>query len=284
MSLYSSKKTNRYRVLGLLLFLFGFGQIAAAQITIAPTMMFIDSQSRFGTFLVMNGSDETQEISIEFLFGYPGINESGNYEMIYDDPAAAKKYSIADQIRGFPRNFTLAPGQRQVVRLTIRGVNELEPGVYWSRIKTISNPQAVAIGETEEDVISANIRFKFEQISTVFFTNGDVATNINFKDLSAEVNGSNVAITSQVEQTGNAPFLGSIFFNIWDNNGNKVKESRISSSCYFNAIHSQSFAINDLPEGTYTAEVTYQPGRPDISEDNIFNGESVSRKTNFTIR
>lgn len=59
-----------------------------AQVTIAPTNMFIDGNARFGTYMVINNSNETQEISIDFLFAYSQTDEQGNRSIIQDDSAA----------------------------------------------------------------------------------------------------------------------------------------------------------------------------------------------------
>lgn len=267
----------------LFLILFLFGKYVYAQITIAPIMLFLDEQNRFGTIIVLNGSSQSQEISIEFPFGYPTTNEQGNIRMVYDDQEAAERFGISEAIRGFPTNFTLQPGQRQVVRLTVRPRN-FQPGMYWSRIKTTSTPQAPPIGETSEDAITTQITYRFEQITTVFYKYGEVTTGLNIKRVTASRSGEFVQLIADVERTGNAPFLGSISLTVRNDEGEVIEEKRTSTSVYYD--YRQVFQIeNDrLPPGTYTAQYQFVTERSDVPKSDLVQMEPISRSINFTVK
>lgn len=255
---------------------------AVAQITIAPIMLFLDEQNRFGTLTVMNGSEQVQEVSIEFPFGYPVTTEEGNIEMVYNDSTTAEEWGISEAIRGFPQNFTLQPGQRQVVRLTIRP-REFQDGMYWSRIRTTSSPQSPPVGETSEDEITTQITYKFEQITTVFYKHGDVNTGLDIKNINAEQNSDTVEIITDVTRTGNAPFLGSIELTVRDSQGNIVNEQRTSTSIYFD--YRQVFELNgsDLSPGNYEAEIAFISERNDVPRSDLVQMDPITRSTNFTV-
>lgn len=257
---------------------------ATAQVTIAPTALFIDDQSRFGSFLVLNGSDQTQEVSLTFEFGYPDTDEEGNSFMNYEDEEAREQYSIADWIRGFPRNFTLQPGERQTVRLTVRPPGDIPDGTYWTRIKTASNPAVPDVDEDVTEGVQAQITFRFEQVTAGFYKRGDVTTGISFNDLTAEVNDEQGIVLADVERSGNSPFLGSIFLTVTDGNGNVVHEHRVSTTVYIDAVRRLEFDASDLSPGTYTAEVRFETRRPDVSSGDLVQAEPVSRSTTFSIR
>ncbi|MGB9591584.1 MAG: hypothetical protein ACPL1K_03610, partial [Candidatus Kryptoniota bacterium] len=112
-----------------------------AQVIVAPTILYMSDKDRFGTFIVMNRSTTPQEISIYFKFGYPSSDSLGNLFMQYGDSAAAQKYSCANWVRGFPRQFIINPGQQQIVRLTVTPPPDLPDGMYWTRLVTRSSPQ-----------------------------------------------------------------------------------------------------------------------------------------------
>lgn len=256
---------------------------AVAQITIAPIMLFLDEQNRFGTVMVMNGSEQVQEVSIEFPFGYPITDEQGQTQMVYDDSTTAEEWGISDAIRGFPQNFTLQPGERQVVRLTIRP-QEFQDGMYWSRIRTTSSPQSPPVGETEDDEITTQITYKFEQVTTVFYKHGDVNTGLEIKDVTAEQNSEKVEIITDVTRTGNAPFLGSIELMVKDQQGNTVEEKRTSTSIYFD--YRQVFELNgnDLSPGEYEAEIAFISQRNDIPRSDLVQMDPISESINFTVQ
>jgi len=128
-----------------------------AQVTIAPTNLFIDSGSKFGTYMVINGSNDTQEISIDFFFGYSSTDDDGKRSIVTDDSVAKARYSIADKIKAFPQNFTLSPGQRQVVRLRINAQNDIPDGTYWARIRTTSTPETPPLELQSNDAVTARV-------------------------------------------------------------------------------------------------------------------------------
>ena len=249
--------------------------------TIAPTMVFIDQQNRFGSFLVLNGSDQAQEVSIEFPFGYPATTADGNINMVYDDSARAEKYGISNLVRGFPQSFVLQPGQRQTVRLTIRP-KDFSDGMYWTRIKTTSNAQNPPVGAPTDEEITAQITYKFEQVTTLFYKHGDTNTGIEIQDFTINDSGETIKFIVDVSRTGNSPFLGSITLQLTDAEGNIAVEKLASTSIYFD--YRQIFEIpkTDLEDGTYNAQITFETRRPDIPEEDIVQMEPVSRSISYT--
>ncbi|WP_445665812.1 hypothetical protein [Fodinibius sp. AD559] len=264
------------------LLLFGvFLAGAKAQITIAPTMVFIDQQERFGSFLVLNGSNQAQEVSIEFPFGYPTTNNEGNVQMVYDDSSRAQQYGISNLVKGFPQNFVLQPGQRQTVRMTVRP-KDFSDGTYWTRIKTTSSAQNPPIGEETEDGITAQITYKFEQVTTLFYKHGDTNTGIEIQNFTQQNAEDNFKFIADVNRSGNSPFLGSIILTVTDSDGNEIVEKRASTSIYFEYRQVFEIAQNELENGKYTAEITFETQRPDVPSENIIQMEPVSQSISFT--
>lgn len=257
--------------------------ISFAQVTIAPTTLFLDSQQRFGTVLILNGSQQAQEISVDFLFGYPTSDSLGSTQMVYDDPARENQFSVADDIRGFPRRFTLNPGQRQVVRLTVMPGNRPD-GMYWTRVRTTSNPQSPPIGQANDNAVTAQINFKFEQITSAFYKKGTVNTGLNIKDFKILIHDSTATARADVERTGNAPFLGSALLTLRDEQGNTVLKKHNSTTVYFDVVRTIDFSLSNLPKGNYKATLTFKSERPDIAIENLVQIKPISKTTNFTIR
>jgi len=255
------------------------------QITIAPTNLFIDDGSRFGTYLVINGSNEAQEVSVEFIFGYSKTDKDGNRSTIYEDPEIEERYSAHNWVRAFPRNFTIAPGERQVVRLRLTPPGSLENGTYWARIKTTSAAQSTPIEVQNTESVSARVDINIEQITGLYYKHGEVNTGIEITGIRTKLSEDGyVTVLTDLLRTGNSPFLGSITLEIKDAGGNVVAESFVSTTIYFDGTHRQEVDISELEPGIYTAQVSFESQRNDVSSNDIVQMEPVSSSTQFTIR
>ena len=274
----------QFLVLTGLLFLvpfFSFGQV-----TIAPTNLFIDGNARFGTYMVINGSNETQEISVELLFGYSTTDENGKRINVVNDSTLAPKYSIAESVKAFPKNFTLAPNQRQIVRLRIVPPSNIEDGTYWARIKTTSSSQTPPLELQANDAVAARVGIKLEQLTGLFFKFGEVSTGIDLGDINTTISDDKTHLDASINltRTGNSPFLGSISSKLLDDNSNVVAQNFVSTSLYFDKVFTQSLDISNVPPGNYSLKVTFETKRSDIPVEDIIQMQPVSKTTSVIIR
>ncbi|MCF7826367.1 MAG: hypothetical protein K9M55_09025 [Candidatus Marinimicrobia bacterium] len=253
-----------------------------AQVTISPTTLFIDGQQRFETLLIMNSSNATQEIQLSWQFGYPKADENGDIAMIYDDAEEAAKHSAADWIRGFPKRFILEPGARQTVRVTVKAPRDLEPGTYWSRLKTTSNALSTEIGQTAAGGISANINIQFNQVTAVFYKHGELTTGIQIEKTRSVVEDKMLHVLTNYKKTGNSPFLGTMSAKISDSSGKVVKEGQVLLSIYYDGLRRIDLDIADLPKDTYDVEVSISSGRGDILEGDTIQAPTVTARSSFT--
>jgi len=254
-----------------------------AQVTVSPTTLFIDGKSQFETFIVMNGTDVAQEVSLEYQFGYPDADSLGNIFINYEDRQMEEKYSIADWIRGFPRNFIIEPGQRRVVRLTVRPQKQLPEGMYWARIKTRSTPVSPEIGMQQQSGITTQITVQFEQVTPVFYKVGNPITGINIRDVRVVNENGATVVSADVERLGNAPYLGTVTMNILDENGNQVGEVMNLVSVYFDRKLRLALDTGDLPAGRYQSNIRFESHRNDIGDHQLVQSEPVNQTLNFTI-
>ncbi len=256
---------------------------AFAQVTIAPTNLFIDSNSKFGTYMVINGSNVTQEISIDFYFAYAGLDENGGRSLVKDDTEKEDQYSIAEYVKAFPKNFKLAPNQRQIVRLRVAAPNTLQDGTYWSRIRTSSTPEAPPIELDTEQAVTAQVGIIVEQVTGLFYKKGTVNTGLEIKNIRPVKDGTKLSVFTDFLKTGNSPFLGTVTTTVLDRSGREVKTGYISTSIYFDGTHKQELDISDLAKGTYTIKVTFETNRTDISDRDVISMKPVNQSTSFEI-
>lgn len=259
--------------------------VALAQVTIAPTNLFIDSGNRFGTYMVINGSNQNQEISIDFQFAYSQVNAVGEKAFVPGDSTLTSRHSVAEYIRAFPQNFVLAPGQRQIVRIRVNAPNTIPDGTYWARIRTASTPESPPVEMTSTEGVTARVGITFEQITGLFYKKGQVSTGIEVEEINTQISeDGQLGVLAKVKRTGNSPFLGSITTSLLNAQGTSVRENFISTSIYFDEIHRQFLNLNDLQPGNYTIQVKFESQRNDISSTDLVQMEPVIATIPYTIR
>ena len=253
----------------------------AGQVTISPTSLFVDSQKRFETLLIMNPSPVAQEIKLSWEFGYPKTDEAGDITFIYNDEEKAAVNSAAEWIRGFPKNFILEPGTRQTIRVTVKAPRGLADGTYWARLKTTSSPISPPVGSSLDGGVSANITFQFNQITGVFYRHGNLSTGIDLKNVRAEVVDDKVLIFSNYTKSGNSPFLGTMAVSVFDSKGKHILSEQNLVSIYYDGLRRLDMDAQNLPKGSYEYEVTFSSGRGDIPDANIVSAPTVKARGNF---
>lgn len=254
------------------------------QVTIAPTNLFIENNSRFGTYLVLNNSNENQEINIEFFFGYSSTDSLGNRIMTENDEM--NRHSIAESVRAFPQNFILTPGKRQTVRLRISPKNDLSDGTYWARIKTTSSPESPPVEVSSDDNVTARVGINIEQITGLFYKKGDVTTGIEVDGIRTSFSGDNnerLVVLTDYQRTGNSPFLGSITTTLKNQSGKTVAQGFRSTTLYFDGTQKEELDISGLPSGEYSIQVHFETRRSDVPSDDLVQMEPVTATTTVTI-
>lgn len=270
----------------LLLFALGFLFASAslkAQVTISPTAVFLDPNSKVGSFYVSNPSNSEVEVRLNFEFAYPATDEDGRVFLNYEDEEAEEKYSLAPHLRAFPTTFVLQPNERQTIRLVGRIPQNSDSGMYWTRMRVSSNQVTPAIGEVSEGEVSAQVTFQIDQVTSVLTQHGNANTALQIHDKSTQINDGRLTILTDVERTGNAPFIGSVRTVVTNSSGQEVASRRSSTSVYFHNKQRVEFDASDWPAGDYTIVTTFESSRNDISSRNLLQISDVSETTTLSI-
>lgn len=261
-----------------------FVQPVKAQVAIAPSTIFISDQTNIGTLYVSNRSDEPQEVSIDFAFGYPSSDEDGNLIMNYDDSVAFARHAINERIRAFPRSFVIGPRQQQTVRFQVRPQPGADDGVYWTRVKILANPQTPDIDlSAEEDVITTRVTFRYEQIIAAFYKQGRVTTGLNVNKVDVRHEENRVVLLPHLQRTGNAPFIGTMTAKMFDGRGTLVNERQTTTTAYFEEIRRIELDTEGLTPGEYRVELTFETRRGDISPTDLVQAAPIKEVVNFRI-
>ncbi|WP_069132824.1 fimbrial biogenesis chaperone [Rhodohalobacter halophilus] len=260
-----------------------FAVSVQAQVTISPTAVFLDKNSKVGSFYVSNPSNSAVEVRLGFEFAYPATDEDGRVFLNYEDEEAEEKFSLVPHLRAFPTTFVLQPGERQTVRLVGRIPQSSDPGMYWTRMRVSSNQLTPPIGEVAEGQVAAQVSFQIDQVTAVLVQHGDARTGLDIHSSQASVEDGRLVILTNVERTGNSPFIGSVETRVLNSSGEQIDSRRSSTSVYFQNNQRVEFDVSNWPAGEYTVETTFESQRNDISSQNLLQISEVSERTTFSI-
>lgn len=257
---------------------------AYAQISIAPTSVFID-QNGIGSLFITNPGDTPQEVAVSSLFGYPGNDALGNLLMVYGDSLREKQFGMGDRLRAFPKTFILGPRQQQTVRLQVRPDRNLPAGTYFTRIKVTSNPQTTDVDQVTTEGVSTQVNFKFDQVIAAFQKVGDVQTGIEFGETTTEIKPGSIRVISDFTVTGNSPFLGSVTTSLRNAQNEIVGTQQQTTALYFSGKRAIELNLeNPIPPGTYEIELVFETKRSDIPSSDLVQTEPIRKKLQLTVQ
>jgi hypothetical protein len=237
--------------------------------------VYIDSQSRSSALTLFNPGDRTEEIRIDFAFGYPQTNESGEIVVPLTDTAPAGEPSALSWLSAFPQRLRLEPGERQVVRLIARPPDGIAEGEYWARVMVHAEGGQQPI-ESNQDGVALQIDVKTVIVVAVNYRNGDVGTGITIDDASATLQGDSLIHEFHVTRTGNAAYLGRVVIEGLDQNGDVVQEFEDLLPVYTSMYR----RIPTLSPGESIASVryTFDTRRDDLPAEGPLPTETVVRE------
>jgi len=266
----------------IVLFLLVFSTTASlyAQVSLAPSFVFIDENSGVGNIYISNNSKKTYEVSVNFIFGYPGSDADGNLSMNYSDSTASVQYALDPMIRAFPRSFLLKGGEQRTVRIQVLPNQRRKEGYFFTRMKVLAKPQTADVTDSVTTGIGTKINFNFEQITAVFYHKGKVSTGVELKNLDVRQNEGKLEVRPLLQRKGNAPFLGSLMVKLKNSEGKVVSEIQSTTTVYFEVIRRVDLDLKNVTPGTYTLELSLETKRSDMSSTDLIQADRfVTSKT-----
>lgn len=259
-------------------------EIILAQVTVAPSILFINSKSGIGTLYITNNSSDPQEVSINFVFGYPDADSVGNARMNYSDTVAAGIYSLNPMVRLYPRSFLLNPKQEQTVRVQVRTKSSVKDAFFFSRVKVTSAQKTPDIEKKPTDVVTTQINFKFDQIFPVFYRKGNVSTGLIIHDVSTSSKDNKLTVVADVERTGNAPYIGSMKAELYSAANEKVAFSEATASIYFHMKNKIDLDISKAAKGTHKLVLTFETKRSDVAVEDLLQAPMVTKEVTVNLQ
>jgi hypothetical protein len=206
-------------VAGLLLAL-GNASLAGQGVMVAPHAVFIDHRVRSGSVLLYNPGTEPVEVTISTMFGYPMTDSTGAIVLRTVDAPDSTLPSALAWVQAFPRRLTVAPRERQTVRLLARPPVGLADGEYWLRLVIAAQAGRVPItGVGDTTAIQVGLTLEVRTIIGVNYRKGAVTTGVALSNVRAQLVGDTLVTWSRLERRGNAAFIGMIRETLVDSAG-----------------------------------------------------------------
>lgn len=255
-----------------------FPQMLIAQVSLAPTSVFICDSQGVESFYLYNNTDLRQEVSISFQFEYPCSDGDGNIKMVSNDSLTAANHDLAPYIRAFPARFIMQPNTQQTVIFQVRPSGNKKDGTYWTRVVVTSNVVSHDIETvTLAGGIGTKIDYVFKQNIPVFYKKGNVHTGISVQDVAISLDTNGLNAIARLNPTGNSPFIGSVSAYLRDSHGRLMAEQNMSVVVYLEALRRIELPLDteQLPPGNYQLELVYETRRRDIIQKNLVQAEPV---------
>lgn len=237
----------------------------AQGVMVAPHAVYIDHRVRSGSVLLYNPGTEPIEVTISTLFGYPATDSSGAIVLRTVDAPDSTLPSALAWIQAFPRRLTVAPLERQTVRLLARPPVGLPDGEYWVRLVIAAKAgQVPIVGVSDTTGIQVGLTLEVRTVIGVAYRKGPVTTRVLLSKLRARLLGDTLVTWSRLERQGNAAFVGTVRGTVVDSTGATRASFASPLGVYFTMEPRIASIVGKLPRGRYWLRYEVVAEREDV--------------------
>jgi len=251
--------------------------LRAQGVLVAPQAVFMNHRTRSGAIELYNPGAEPVEVSVSTLFGYPVTDSSGVTTLYTAGAPEPAEPSAAAWVMAFPRRLTLAPGQRQTVRLLARPPQDLADGEYWTRLVVEAGGGRVDLAGPPGDssAIQVGLVLKVRTVIALLYRKGGVSTGVALSNLRATVVGDSMAVRMRLAREGNAAYLGQVHATLRDARGREARSFAAPMAVYHALEPRYTLPVSGLAPGRYTLDLRVDTHRDDISAAGVLPGPAV---------
>jgi len=243
----------------------GASSLHAQGVMVAPHAVYIDHRVRSGSVLLYNPGTEPVEVTISTLFGYPVTDSTGSIVLRTVDAPDSTLPSALAWIQAFPRRLTVAPLERQTVRLLARPPVGLADGEYWVRLMIAAKAgQVPVVGVSDTTAIQVGLTLEVRTIIGIAYRKGPVTTRIALSNVRAQLRGDTLVTWSRLVRQGNAAFVGTVRGTVVDSTGATRASFATPLGVYFTMEPRIANVIGKLPKGRYWLRYEVVAEREDL--------------------
>jgi len=196
-----------------------FGQSALASLLITPFRIVLNDNERTATVTIINNGTETNSYRIEAIDKYQ--TPDGKYHAVENAQQSQAQNFMKDWVYVRPRQVTLAPGQKQQVRLSIRRPIGIANGEYRTHLSFSELPKGKRFDPNPQGA-----KFQLFMLTTftipVQYRQGFVAPQVSISTpIVTQKEGQDV-LALRLQTDGKFAAFGSL--KIYSNDGDVIKE------------------------------------------------------------
>jgi len=252
--------------------------LAAQGVMVAPHAVFIDHRLRSGSVLLYNPGTEPVEVTISTFFGYPVTDSAGAITLRTVETPDSTLPSAAGWMQAFPRRLTVAPLERQTVRLLARPPVGLPDGEYWLRLMIAAKAGQMAItGLADSTGIQVGLTLEVRTVIGVAYRKGVVRTGVALSNVRAQLVGDTLVTWSRLERRGNAAYVGTVRGTLVDSAGAARATFNSPLGVYFTMEPRIATVVGRLPRGRYWLRYEVVAEREDFDDPKLVLPAPVAR-------
>lgn len=239
--------------------------LSAQGVLVAPTGVFIDPQTHGASIEAYNPGNESVEVSISMMFGYPVSDSLGRVTLRTVVNASSTMPSAAPWVEAFPHRLILRPRERRTIRLLARPPASLPDGEYWSRLIVTTKGSRVALQSPAANAaIQVGLNLEVRTIVALFYRKGHVGTGVTMSNASARLTGDSLRVCTRLHREGNAAFLGALHATLTDSTGARVFAEDNPLAVYYELAPCIAAPAPKLPPGRYVMHLLVDTNRQDL--------------------
>jgi hypothetical protein len=266
---------SRFRAVVGLALLWPLG-LSAQGVLVAPHAVYIDHRVRSGSILLYNPNAEPAEVAISTLFGYPVTDSSGALRLhVIDEPGPGDP-SAAGWIQAFPRRLTVAPRERQTIRVLATPPPGLPDGEYWARLViSAKGGQVPVTGVTDTASIRVGLSLEVRTIIGLAYRKGALKTGVSLSGLRARVVGDSLDVRARLERVGTGAYVGTVRGVLVDSSNVERASFTVPLGVYYVLEPRFTVHVGTLPPGSYRVRLQVDTKREDLTPDVVLPAAPV---------
>jgi hypothetical protein len=239
--------------------------LAGQGVLVAPHAVYIDHARRSGIVTLYNPNPEPAEITISTAFGYPVTDSLGQFALRTVDHPDSTIPSAAAWVQAFPRRLTIAPLERQTVRLLATPPAGLPDGEYWARLIISARGGKLPVGGVgDTTAVRVQLNLVVNTNIGLAYRKGPMATSVALSRLRARVVGDSVEVWSHLERRGSAAYVGMVRGTLVDSQGKVASTFSAPIGVYFVMEPRYALRAGGLAPGRYWLRYELVTDREDL--------------------
>lgn len=250
--------------------------LPAQGVLVAPHYLVMDHRTRSGLVTVYNPGNDPIEVSIGTLFGYPVTDSAGQFTLLTPENPDSSLPSATGWVEAYPRRLSLAPRERQTVRLLGRPPASLSDGEYWTRLVVTAKGGTLPVsGVADTAAIRVGLTLEVRTILPVFYRKGALETGAAISNVRTTVIGDSLEIRARLERQGSAAFIGTLRGSLVDSTGKEVSRFATPLAIYFGLDPRFTMPLNRPTSGRYHLRLELATEREDLEPDILLQARPI---------